>query len=181
MNYEFFDIHSHLNIDTLYKDRDEVMQKMIGRKVGTICVGTDFRHSELAVQIANEYKDVWATVGQHPADNHAEEFVVEEYEKLLESKKVVAIGECGLDYYRLPKDEAEIAQIKNKQKELFIKHVELAVKYEKPLMIHARPAKGSMDAYEDVLEILKQHKKIHANFHFFVGDMIIVKQIVENG
>lgn len=185
-NFEFFDIHSHLNIETLYNEREDVMRKMAEDRIGTICVGTDLEHSKRAVAIANEYSSVWATIGQHPADNHAEEFVVEEYEKLLEEdknlkNKIVGIGECGLDYFRFENNNIEeIKIIKNKQKELFVKHVELAIKYNKPLMIHARPSKGNMDAYEDVVEILKDYKNARANFHFFVGDVEIAKKIVEH-
>lgn len=200
-NFEFFDIHSHLNIESLYKEREDVMRRMAEDRIGTICVGTDLEHSRRAVAIANEYSSVWATIGQHPADNHAEEFVMDEYEKLLDedkNNKIVAIGECGLDYYRL--EGENIDEIKNKQKELFIKHIELAIKYNKPLMIHARPAKagqgqaGNMDAYEEVISILDEFNPpvlveeggkggggVNVNFHFFVGNIEIAKKIVEHG
>jgi TatD DNase family protein len=90
-------------------------------------------------------------------------------------EKVVAIGECGLDYFRDNDEDFKI-----KQKEIFKLHIKLALETKKPLMIHARPSKGTMDAYFDVLDILESYKKdnskLNANFHFFVGDINIVKR-----
>ena len=90
--------------------------------------------------------------------------------------KVVAIGECGLDYFR-GKDEALVAR----QKELFLQQIKLALEAGKPLMIHGRPSKGTQDAYEDVLDILAEYPDIRANFHFFVGDMTIAKRVLAAG
>ncbi len=98
---------------------------------------------------------------------------------------MVAIGECGLDYFRDEREETKLIQ-----KELFLKHIQLAQHVGKPLMIHARPSKGSMDAYEDVIqqlrmtneELRKENKQeLKMNFHFFVGNIEIAKQILELG
>ncbi len=180
MNFEYFDIHSHLNLEPLLSDRANVLAKMKEMNIGTITVGADFETSKLAVSIALENKECFATVGLHPTDNEKEIWDEEEYEKLAKNPKVVAIGECGLDYFRIKNDELEIA--KEKQKELFLNHIDLALKVKKPLMIHARPSKGSMDAYEDVLGILESKNfNLKVNFHFFVGDLNIAKKIVEKG
>ncbi len=180
MNFKFFDIHSHLNLEPLLGGKAEVLARMRERGMGTITVGTDFQTSKLAVQIAEENGECFATVGLHPTDNATEDFDISKYFELAQNPKVVAIGECGLDYFRITNDQLRIT--KEKQKELFEKHIELAKKTNKPLMIHSRPSKGSMDAYEDVLEILSGWTaKLEVNFHFFVGDLTIAKKIVEKG
>lgn len=192
MQFNYFDIHSHLNLKPLYEGGGDSrlsadrLARMREEKIGTITVGVDYETSKLAIDLAQENPDiVWATVGKHPTDNDAEEFNYEKYLELAQNPKVVAIGETGLDYFRLEKENNPEVKIKNekiksKQKELFMKHIELARAVGKPLMIHARPSKGSMDAYEDVLDILEQFK-LHANFHFFVGDTTITQRIIANG
>jgi TatD DNase family protein len=93
--------------------------------------------------------------------------------------KIVAIGECGLDYYR--PDEPE--EVKKKQKDVFEQHIELAVKYNKPLMIHSRPSKGTQDAYYDSIEILTSKKKeygdrLKGDMHFFVGGIDEAREFI---
>lgn len=175
---KYIDIHSHLNLEPLAQDHEAVIARMAEHEVGTITIGVDLKTSEEALAIAERYDFVWAGVGMHPTDNTSETFDIEKYKILAENKKVVCIGECGLDYFRDEREETKI-----RQKELFKKHIELALEVGKPLMIHARPSKGTMDAYEDVLDILEEYKKTHAdlsgNFHFFVGDLEIAKRILE--
>lgn len=199
MQFSYFDIHSHLNLKPLYEGRADILARMREEKIGTITVGVDYETSKLAIDLAQENPDMlWATVGLHPNDNQDEIFDYEKYLELAQNPKVVAIGETGLDYFRLDASRQElVAETKAKQKELFLQHIKLALEVKKPLMIHARPSKGSMDAYEDVIEILEQHastspqpspnlgegeiQRIHANFHFFVGDTITAQRIVKNG
>ena len=173
----FIDIHSHLNIHPLSDDQESVLLRMRQKGVGTITVGVDYKTSLQAVDLAENNADIWATVGLHPTDNDTEVFDIEKYVELAKHPRVVAIGECGLDYYRNQDEE-----MKKAQKELFLKHIELARTAGKPLMIHARPIKGSMDAYEDVLEILRGAPAApRANFHFFVGNIEIAQQILALG
>lgn len=172
---KYIDIHCHLNLSPLLEDVEGVAARMREHDVAGFVIGTDFETSKLAVEIADKYENIWAGVGLHPADNVEESFDISKYEELARGKKVVCIGECGLDYFREKNDE-----IVAKQKEIFIKHIELAERTGKPLMIHARPSKGSMDAYEDVLDIL-EGKSVKANFHFFVGDLNIAKRALEMG
>jgi len=183
MDFKYIDIHSHLNLKPLSEDMEAVVLRMREKGVGTITVGVDYETSKRELETAEKYSDMilGVCVGQHPTDSE-EEFDMEKFRELAKNPKVVAIGECGLDYYRITNDELLITNAKDKQKELFKKHIELATETGKPLMIHARPSKGSMDAYEDALAILEPYKeKVRANFHFFVGDISIAKRIVENG
>lgn len=175
----YIDIHSHLNLSPLKEKKEEVLRKMEEEKIGTIIVGVDFETSQEAVLLAETKDYLWATIGLHPTDNTKETFNYEEYKKLSLNPKVVAIGECGLDYFRFKENEIHV---KEDQKELFKKHIELALAVNKPLMIHARPSKDSMDAYSEVLDILEEYKKNHpelsGNFHFFVGNIEIAKRIL---
>ncbi len=176
--YTHIDIHSHLNLSQFDADRDEVIAKLKQEKISTITVGTDYMTSKFAVELAEKHEHLFACVGIHPTDVKTEIF---DYEKMLElarHPKVVAIGECGLDYYR-GKEDIE------RQRVLFESHIKLAREVGKPLMIHARPSKDSMDAYEDTLDILEKHKadgsKLHVNFHFFVGDINIARRALSYG
>ena len=101
------------------------------------------------------------------------------YEKLARSPKTIAIGECGLDYYRLEPESQKV------QREVFIQHIELANKVSKPLMLHIRSARQSIsrggNAYEDALEIIMSHAKVRGDVHFFAGDWNIAKQFLDLG
>jgi TatD DNase family protein len=176
---KYIDIHSHINLEPLYSEQEKVIERMKENEVGTIVIGTDFEMSKKAIEIAEKHDFIYAGVGLHPNDNLNEDFNYEEYLALAKNQRVVCIGETGLDYFR---NEGE--DFKIRQKEIFKKHIEIAIEVNKPLMIHARPSKGSMDAYIDALNILEIYKKenlgLHANFHFYVGDLETTKRILEN-
>jgi TatD DNase family protein len=188
MEIKYFDIHSHLNLKPLLENMDEVITRMREEGVGTITVGTDLLTSKMAIEIAEKNEHLYATVGLHPTDTMDGEFDMDAYLGLAGHEKVVAIGETGLDYYRLPELKAESEKLKVKQKEIFLKQIEIAIKVGKPLMMHARPSKGSMDAYHDVLDILENYRLktvdsrlLVANFHFFVGDIEVSKRALDQG
>ncbi len=174
----YIDIHSHINLAPLKDEQDASMLRMRQEGIATITVGVDFETSREAIELAERSPDIlWATVGLHPTDNLSESFIYDAYLDLAKNEKVVAIGECGLDYYR-----NQDAEMKEKQRTLFLEHIKLAQTVTKPLMIHARPSKGAMDAYEDVLNILESMENPpRANFHFFVGDVTIAQRILKIG
>lgn len=170
MSMRYFDAHCHVQFDQYAHDADELIAKMGNEGVGGIVVGVDEESSKKALVLAEKYEHLYASVGLHP--NHAGEevFDTEAYRALAEHPKVVAIGECGLDYFRPIEVNDEV---KDSQKELFKKHIELAAVLHKPLIIHARPSKGTQDAYQDVIALLKEAKekypKLRGDIHFFVG------------
>ena len=153
MDPQFFDIHAHVNDARFKDDEAEVVARMVTRGVWGIMVGTDLAMSQKAIELAEKYEHIWATIGCHPVDNTKEIFDDKIYQEMAKHPRVVAIGECGLDYY-WPADggwvHGEDAE-KNRQAELFKRQIAIAVAVDKPLMIHGRPTKGSMDAYEDIL------------------------------
>ncbi|MBX4210793.1 TatD family hydrolase [Candidatus Parcubacteria bacterium] len=174
---DYIDIHSHLNFPDLYKDKDDVLLRMKEKKVWTISVGTDRKSSEKNLEFLN-YDGVFTTVGLHPDDDLGEEkFAYDDYKKMAEHKKVVAIGECGLDYFRINSEDSEK---KKKQKQIFEAQIDLAQKLHKPLMIHCRPGKGG-DAYQDVYDILKSTGGVSGNTHFFAGDIETAKKFLSIG
>lgn len=175
MNYQYFDIHSHLNFDKYDEDRAAVIQQLKDENIATITVGTELKTSREAIELADKHENLFATIGIHPADNHTEEFT-QEYDELVKHRKVVAMGECGLDYARLENVEVE----KVRQKNLFEQQIEFGVKHDKPLMIHCR------DAYDDCIAILRYKQqqygeKVRGNFHFFTSPIEVAKQCLDIG
>lgn len=179
---QYFDIHSHINFASFNEDRNEVINRMHEESVFAIAVGTDLKSSKEVVKLAEENENIYATIGLHPDDNRKEDFNSEDYRELVKNKKVVAVGECGLDYFRLNGNEED----KKRQKSNFIKQIEFALENDLPLMMHFRPSGETMDAYEDGLEILNSKFQIHGsklrgNSHFFAGSLDIAKKFVELG
>ncbi len=174
MNYRFIDIHTHLNLKEFNEDYGAVGERAREAGVAYINIGTGKETSEKAVALAQESTGAYATVGTHPT--HTEEiFDYETYHTLASDENVVAIGECGLDYFRVSKDSKEA------QERMLIEHIELANELGKPLMLHVRPSEGSMDAYEDAHVILKAHAKVLGNLHFFAGTYEIAKTFWDIG
>jgi TatD DNase family protein len=183
MNYAFFDVHSHLHDKAFNDDCETLLAEMKSYGVGTITVGTDIVESKRAIALAEKHDHVYATIGLHPNDNKEELFDDSEYLALANHDKVIGIGECGLDYFRLIEG---VDVEKSRQKEIFAKQIELAVQVNKPLMLHGRPSQGSMDAYEDMLDMLEDAKKVHGNklrgnAHFFVGNIDIAQRFINIG
>lgn len=196
MQYAFFDTHSHMHDKAFDEDREVIIKEMKQKGVGTITVGTGLKESREALALADAHDHVFAAVGLHPADNVLEEYDRDAFLKLASHEKVVAIGECGLDYHYIEnffdgeKEKKGITWNKDaeadRQKRVFEEQIDLAVEVDKPLMLHGRPSKGSMDAYEDMLHMLESAKKKHGeklrgNAHFFVGNIDIAKRFIDIG
>lgn len=174
---KYIDIHSHLNLPEFENDIDEAIQRLKETDTETIVVGTDYETSKKAVEIANTYDGVYACIGIHPVDDKTKIFEKDKFEELIKNKKVVAIGECGLDYFHADKnDPQEVAR----QQQLFLDQIEFALEKDLPIMIHAR------NAYEEILEILKplvkeNGEKLRGNVHFFAGDVATAKRFIDIG
>jgi len=178
---KYFDAHCHIQFPQYDEDREALMASMKEEGIGALVVGTDSTYSKGAVELADG-ATLFAAVGLHPNDKPGEGYDDAYFEELAANPLVRAIGECGLDYYRPEDPEAE----KERQKNVFKKHIELAVKYDKPLMIHARPSKGTMDAYLDTIQMLKEAQeeygeKVRGNMHFYVGDVETTQKLLELG
>ncbi|OGG72925.1 hypothetical protein A3A38_02795 [Candidatus Kaiserbacteria bacterium RIFCSPLOWO2_01_FULL_53_17] len=192
---KYFDCHTHVNFVAFKDDREEAFRRAANAEVGMIVVGTQFDTSSDAVKVAEAHDDVYAAIGLHPIHStksyhdekelgpafaeaaagkegfvsRGEIFDVAKYEMLGQSAKVVAIGECGLDYYRLEEGTKKV------QEETFVQQIELANHLNKPLMLHIR------NAYEDALALLKAHAKVKGDVHFFAGDWNIARKFLDFG
>lgn len=188
----FFDAHTHVHFPVFDADRSSVMDRAVDRNVSMITVGTNAITSARAVSFAHEYSTVWAAVGLHPShtvfthhdadellpadaaylqQTNGERFDVDFYTRLAVDPRVVAIGECGLDYFRLAEES------KSLQKEVFSKHIELSRAVGKPLMIHCR------DAFPDVIDILNSHRSslLPGVIHFFTGTIAHASALLDLG
>lgn len=195
---QYFDAHTHVNFAAYNEDREETITRAKDAGVVMNIVGTQLDTSKAAVELAQKYDNVYATIGLHPIHtsksyhdakelgkggkeftSRGEVFDITEYEKLGASRRVVAIGECGLDYYRCDESTKEL------QKKVFVEHIELANKLGKPLMLHIRPSSAKAmegkDAYDDALEILKAHAKVKGDTHFFAGNCETAKKFLDFG
>lgn len=180
------DVHCHLNFHAFDKDYDKVIKDAFEAGVKKIInVGTKIDSSEKAIELAKKYENLYAIVGVHPhhadtlrlrSGQELEENWVVELEKLAKQPKVVAIGECGLDYYEYKSNGIVDPQI---QKEVFQKQIELSIKLELPLQIHNRLAG------KDVVETLKSYKgELLAKpgmFHCFSGGIDHLKKVLDLG
>lgn len=182
---KIIDTHSHFNLHQFEHDLKESIERMDYENVGTICVGIDLPTSDHAMRLAQDHDSIWACVGQHPTEWN-KDFDETEFRKLLSEPRVVAVGECGLDYYRLPAQTGEKDRVGiEKQKELFLKQITLAHEFDLPLMLHIRPQEGTMDAYEEALDILEEYKsswsEMRGTAHFFVGNKKIAQRFLDLG
>lgn len=172
---KIIDVHTHLESQFFGDHRDEVLKRALDNEIFIINVGVNKKSSQEVIEIANKNSfGVWATVGQHPTEN--KKFDYDFYKKLALEKKVVAIGECGLDYFRLQSANRELKI--EKQKEIFIQHIKLAKEIKKPLMIHCR------DAFNDLIKILRTTNYVLQTnniIHFFTGTIDDAKKLLEMG
>src|SRR3989344_237625 len=106
MQFEYFDIHSHLYFPDYDKDREHEIEKIKKAKIGTITIGTGFETSQKAIELAEKHKNIFACIGQHPGDLKEDSVFDERFSVLAEHERVVAIGECGLDYFRISTEDA---------------------------------------------------------------------------
>lgn len=172
MEPRYIDIHCHPNLGALAPQEDAVIAKMKNEGIGGIVVGVDLKSSQEAVALAEKHDHLWATIGLHPNDTPNEKLDISGFEKLVKSPRVVAIGECGIDYFRI---EGDVEVEKKRQWEIFEQQAAFALAHDKPLMIHCRPSKNSMDAYLDMLAFL-EGKDLRGDMHFFVGDLAVAER-----
>lgn len=169
-----FDTHIHLNDEKILLNIDEYINNAMTKGVAKfLCVGFDLKSSELAVHLANKYKNVYAAVGIIPTEHlqYNENSLILLKKIALSSNKVVAIGEIGLDYYWENEEN-----IKSKQKKMFIDQINLANELELPISIHCR------DAYQDTFNILKEHDAINKGImHCYSGSLEMGKEFIKLG
>ena len=169
-----FDSHSHYNDEKFDIDREQIIKETLSNSVSNfIIAGYNIEGSKKAIEIAQNYEEIYTTAGISPNDvEDIKENIdanILQIEEIAKNKKVVAIGEIGLDYY-WNKENKEL------QKEVFIKQIELANKLDLPIVIHTR------DAFIDTIEILKENNVNKKGiFHCCPLNQELVKEAVKLG
>lgn len=195
---KFFDIHGHLNFATYDADREGTIKRTLESGTWAVSVGTQKDTSQKAVELAEKHEGLFAAIGLHPIHtsksyhdekelgvggaeftSRGEVFDYDFYKKLGHNKQVVAIGECGLDYFRVTDGELNVMG------DAFRKQIELAVELDKPLMLHLRNG-SDRSAYNDAFSILNSYFKIHnsrlrGDLHFFAGSIGEAKPFLDMG
>lgn len=166
----FTDTHAHLFYKNFSGEVDQIIERAKQAGVDFIIVpGTDLATSRQAIELAEKYDCVYASVGVHPHDSKEwNESIINELEEIAKHKKVVAIGEIGLDYFYdfSPRD----IQIK-----AFEEQIELALKLKLPIIVHNR------ESNEDIMRIIRKYKDsgLRAQFHCFAGSVADARELVE--
>ena len=160
------DTHCHINDIKYDKDVKEVISRAVKSGVEKmICVGTDLKTSEKALELANQYREIYATVGYHPHESKdAQKGYLYEFEEMSKNPKVVAIGESGLDYHY------NISP-KNIQKKIFREQIELSQDIGLPIIMHNRNSK------EDLLSIIELTNLDYGVVHCFSENWEIAKKL----
>jgi TatD DNase family protein len=171
------DTHAHLDDEKFNMDRAEVIERAFASGVKKIInVGAGLGSSRRSVALAGKHANIFAVVGLHPHyfNEYAERSFdkIEEFKELARQKKVVAIGEIGLDYYGHLEDLITEAQKEN-QKKGFILQIELARELQLPVIIHCR------DAYVDTLEVIKNYPEVKFVFHCYGGSLSFTEKLLQ--
>ena len=166
----FYDTHAHLDYPDFETDLPQIIERAHAAGISKIIsIGTDLESSKRAIKLAEKFPNVYAVVGWHPNDcETAPEDIRPKLRELAAHKKVVGLGETGLDYHRLPSSKEGSPQdderVKKKQADVFKQHLEVAAELGLNCVIHQR------DAFEDTIAQLKPFAdKVRGVFHCFVG------------
>jgi TatD DNase family protein len=175
----FYDTHAHLDSPDFAADLPEVLARARAAGISRIItIGTDFNSSARALELSQAYPDVFAAVGWHP--NHVSEAPADirpGLRDLARHPKVVALGETGLDYHRMPSAQAAAAAAdderpKAKQAALFRQHLEVAAELGLNVVVHQR------DALADTLKVMEAFAgRVRGVFHCFVDEAAAVERI----
>ena len=164
------DTHCHLFFDELKKDLSSVLKRAADLGVTKfICVGTNIEDSKESYNLALSYENIFSTAGVHPHDSEevAENYIDELY-NLLKNKKVVAVGEIGLDYFKKLSDISV-------QKKIFAEQLELAQNINKPIVFHNR------DSDDDIINTLSEFPNVYGVAHCFSSTYDVAKKLIDMG
>jgi TatD DNase family protein len=174
----FIDTHAHLDYTDYDPDRAEVISRATEAGVTEIIsIGTRIDSSTRAVELAENFPNIWATVGVHPGEvDEAPDDAVNQLRILAQSSRVVAVGEIGLDYHHLPENPADIAANKERQAALFRAQLELSAGLGLNAVIHQR------DSWEDTVKILGEFTgRVRGVFHCFGGTLEQAQEVIALG
>jgi TatD DNase family protein len=179
----FIDTHAHLDYPDFAADLPQVIDRAQAAGVSTIItVGTDLESSARAIKLSEQYAQLYAAVGWHPSDaGQAPEDLRPALRALASHRKVVAIGETGLDFYRLPSRQAggtvqDDERYLEQQRRIFAQQLEIASELGLNCIIHQR------QSFPEVMELLRPYTgKLQAVFHCFAEDAQALRTILDTG
>ncbi len=192
------DTHCHLNFNAYKDDLDQVIQRTLDAGMRVINIGSQSTTSQRAVEMAKQYPGkFFAAIGLHPLHlfetfvdkdevdipfkTRKEDFDVAFYSELAKEKGVVAMGECGVDYYRVP-DGVDPSIFVARQKEVFLQQVAFAQERDLPLVLHTRAhPKEPTKAYDDLLTLLQHAGYNRGVVHCYTGDVDTARKFVDAG
>jgi TatD DNase family protein len=165
------DTHAHLMSKDYNGELDQILNN--AKKVSVervINIGFDLESSIQAIEIANKYPQCYSAIGIHPYDSaqFSDKLIDEWGSKIINNKKIVAIGECGLDYFK-----CDVSV--DLQKHVFREQIKIAQKASLPIIVHNR------DADNDTLEILDEFEGLKVVFHCFGSDLNFAKKLWDRG
>lgn len=163
------DTHAHLNIEIFESDIKKVVEHARLKHIqNIICIGMEKQSNLKAIELAKKFSIIYPTVGIHPGyvDDDQD---IKHLEGLIQTEKVIAVGECGIDLY-WRKDNFDL------QKKIFIRQIELSIKYQLPLVIHMR------SSFNEIYEILKPYQgQVKGVFHCFSSHVEDAKKAIDLG
>jgi TatD DNase family protein len=155
-----FDTHCHIHSQEFDANRDELLQLLQKNSIQAILVGTSIEDSKKAIQLASQYSFLYAAIGVHPHEYDKIDInaIRKEMNMLLQTNPIIAVGETGFDFYYHKSKE-----VRAQQEALFRLHIELALAFSKPLIIHTR------DSFEETFQVLSEYQGLTIILHCFTG------------
>lgn len=157
------DTHCHLDVKPLYGDINDILKTARDKGVQRFIIpAIESDNMDRIISLVEQNNDIFFSTGNHP--NRLKNYDLKLVEKYVAHPKCVAIGECGLDWYRIPKG-SNLEDEKRKQIKIFSEQIELSIKYKKPLILHSR------ETDEDMVSVLSSYEKdlIGGVIHCYVG------------
>lgn len=170
--YRIIDTHAHYDDEAFDVDREELIEELHNNGVvGILDCASSYESIDKVCDIVNRWDFIYGALGIHPenADEFNDEVLNEIKEKIKANKKIIAVGEIGLDYYWDENPPREV------QREVFRKHMELAKELNLPVVIHDR------DAHEDTLNIMKEFPEVKGTVHCFSGSVEFARECLKLG
>ena len=179
----FYDTHAHLDYPEFSLEGAAILDRARSAGIAkVVCIGTDFESSRRGIALAEAFPEVYAAVGWHPSEAlEAPDDIRETLRELAQHPKVVALGETGLDYYRLPSGQRggtaeDDARYKQKQASLFRQHLEIAADLGLSCVIHQRSSFN-----DTVAQLAPFAQQVSGVFHCFAGTLDDLRQVLDLG
>ena len=173
------DVHAHYDDKVFSQDLGECLERAANSGIGAVInAATDYKSALKAIEFTKKHENFYCVLGIHPefADSYSPEVLGQIEELLLSEPKAVGVGETGLDYHYLPKDNPEeVARIKAAQNVNFIEHIRLSERLGLPLVVHDR------DAHQDTLNVLRENVSgnIENVLHCYSGSAEMVRDFTD--